>query len=243
MSWVLSVVIATGVGIGFLWVSTWVEGSGQAVLQQVGGAIVVAALFTAFWELRGKRALTAEAREEMRVAVDLEMTGLRAVTTNFRDGINWREHFNGTRNLDIFFAYGSSWRGRVEDYLKEIAQAHDAQINVYLPNPQNDDLVAQLAARFNKTADDVRRKIEETASDFWQLRRPGGAEISVFYRDAHPLFSCYRFDSTIVVAMYTHQTEKQSVPIFVCRSGGTLFEFFSAELEAIADQCKPAVET
>jgi hypothetical protein len=62
----------------------------------------------------------------------------------------------------------------------------------------------------------------------------------VHYWPGEMLFSLYRFDSTILVALYTHRRGRQDVPMLVSSKGGSLYEFFASELEEISQRSKPA---
>jgi hypothetical protein len=65
---------------------------------------------------------------------------------------------------------------------------------------------------------------------------PGGADVEVYHRSGHWLFSCYRFDQTAVVTLYSHQRLRVSVPTIVVRDGGSFYDFIRKELEAIKSQ-------
>lgn len=64
--------------------------------------------------------------------------------------------------------------------------------------------------------------------------------IEVYFRKGDMVFSCYRFDNTAVVTLYTHSRARGQVPVIVCRKGGSFYDFVRRELEAIHDQSTQA---
>src|SRR5690606_39281808 len=88
----------------------------------------------------------------------------------------------------------------------------------------------------------VRFIIPEITSkaEFISLQEAGNAKIEVYFRKGDMVFSCYRFDNTAVVTLYTHSRARGQVPVIVCRKGGSFYDFVRRELEAIHDQSTQA---
>jgi hypothetical protein len=142
--------------------------------------------------------------------------------------------------LDIVFAYGGTWRGANNARLRAVAARPKTRTHVYLPNPDDTATMSSMATRFALEPEELKRRIIEARADFESFRIKGGGEVNVFYRSGEHVFSCYRFDNTAVLTLYSHQRARADVPTFVFRNGGTLYEFIRAELRAIADQSVPA---
>ena len=75
--------------------------------------------------------------------------------------------------------------------LQNVANRSNARICVYLADPSNEAIVRTLAARFNQTPQDLRRRVIGTKEDFEGLRTPGGADIRVFFFPGDRVFSFY----------------------------------------------------
>jgi hypothetical protein len=235
-----------GVGCVLLWLSArgflTKHEAVAALFAQLGALLVAAVAIGLLWELVGKRALASEIFEVARVGTDVRNAALLRIGTSYLDDVDWEGYFATVDKLDIFVAYGRTWRGANFHRLRNVAARPSSRIRVYLPNPHDDGLMAQLAVRFNMRADDVKARVLEARREFTELRVDGGGNLTVFYHDGDPLFSCYRFDKTAILTLYSHTRERQNVPTIVCRDGGTLYDFVRKELQAIEQQSRLADE-
>jgi hypothetical protein len=245
-SWVsLAAVPVVVLGAGLLYLSSrsdlWTgKGVWANFWAQLGTSFIVAVGLALLWDLVGKRAFAREILETARTAADIETAGLLGVGTKIYDDADWEHYFTTVRELDIFFAYGSTWRGLNQTRLSRLAAEPRARIRVFLPDPYQSSVVAQLASRFSRPPEQLITLIEEAHRGFAQLAQGARADISIHYWPGDMLFTLYRFDSTIIVALYTHRRGRQDVPMLVCSKGGSLYEFFADELEEISQRSQPA---
>lgn len=209
----------------------------QSVLNSLGGLLIVSVALGALWELYGKRAFAREILDTARTTTDVDAAGLIRVGTNYLE-IDWERLFADVVKLDIFFAYGRTWRNSNHTRLAELAGRRGARIRVYLPDPNHADTVRKLADRFSMTEQSLMEAIQESRDYFVSLGREAYASIEVYYRGGDSTFSCYRFDKTAVLTMYTHSRSRTPVPTIVCRESGSLYEFVRAEFRAIDEQSK-----
>ena len=49
------------------------------------------------------------------------------------------------------------------------------------------------------------------------------------------MFSCYRFDHLIVLALYRHRN-RGGVPVFVVEEGGTIYKFIVEEFDKLIEK-------
>ena len=99
-----------------------------------------------------------------------------------------------------------------------------------------------LSQRFDTKPDRLEEKIWETVHAFEALRVPGGASVEVFFWRGDRLFTFYRFDSRVVLALYQHNKQRSpSLPTIVCENGGSLFQFVYDELVSIRKASRPAL--
>jgi hypothetical protein len=205
---------------------------------QVGTTLIVAVGLAGVWELVGKRAFKREILETAGTVKDIESAGLTRVGTKILDEVDWEELFRTAKELDIYFAYGRTWRGYNRGRLRGMIQ-RGGRVRVYLPDPTDTPSIEQLSRRFaDMKAANLIAAIDDARGDFEQLAKTG--DVKIYYRPGDPVYSFYRFDSTFIVALYTHRPERQDVPMLVCTVGGTLYDFFKKELDAIEDQSQPA---
>lgn len=175
------------------------------------------------------------------LAADIRDAGLVRVGSNYLNELEWEELFAGVRQLDIFVAYGQTWRNLHARHLHDLASRPGSRIRVFLPDPDDDVAIAMLADRFAITVGELRRRIEATRHDYELLRQPAGAELEILYRPGDRLYSFYRLDETAVLGMYSHSRNRMpSIPVLVCRAPGSLYQFITDELRNIEQQSRRA---
>jgi hypothetical protein len=214
----------------------------QGLLSQLGGVLVAAVAIALLWELVAKRAFAGEVFAIARVGTDVRNAALTRIGTSYLDDVDWEGYFATVEKLDIFVAYAGTWRGMNYQRLMQVAAQPTSRIRVFLPNPNDAVLVGRLAQRFAMTAADVESRIRTARSEFAGLQQAGGGEVRVYYHSGDPLYSCYRFDKTAILTLYSHTRTRTNVPTIVCRDGGTLYDFVREELRAIEDQSTLADE-
>jgi len=239
------VVLVLGIGLIYLggeFPRYWKTHVGaDALIDNLGALLVISVALGLIWELVGKRSFAREVLETLNVATDLETAGIQSIGTQWLQDPDWIDLFKDVRELDIFVAYGSTWRNAHLGQLQNIANRNDAHIYIYLADPGNEAIVRTLAARFNQTPEDLRQRVAATKEDFETLRNSGRADIQVFYFPGDRVFSFYRFDDQIVMTLYRHAKGRSAiVPTLVCKKGGTFYEFLKSELDAIKSDSYPA---
>jgi hypothetical protein len=209
--------------------STW-----DSVLREGGALLFVTAAITVAWDLRGRRQLTNEVLAAANLSEDITETGLTRITTHYSE-IEWDELLNTASHVDFFFAYAATWRAYHDAALRRLVKREGARVRVILPDPEDGAQVAQLAARFGTSQDQIVQKVKEADDAFAGLWRDRHAKASVELRvtGAFPVFTYYRFDGRCIGVLYSQAGERVEVPAFECRHGGTLHKFFSDQFMAL----------
>src|SRR6266705_3081099 len=141
--------------------------------RELSALVVMTVAVTLMWELAAKRAfvdeLLSKARkalsgviEETQVADELRAAGLKVFTTDFWHGIDWLTLFRESNTLDLFFSHARGWVGAHTPQLKELARRPGARIRVVLPNPENPEIVAEMARRFVNSPSEEQMNIFKT---------------------------------------------------------------------------------
>jgi hypothetical protein len=211
-------------------------------LDYLGGGIFVVASVSLIWDLFMRRDFLQEILEKARISRDISIWGIEKITDSFHEDIDWKSLIQNSNKIDIFFAYGRTWRGTHEFDLKQAAENKDVRFRVVLPDPDNQQILNELAHRFNLAPDEVKKRIEEASTFFKTLSRKqngDGAAIEIWYLSESPVFSFYRFDSTGILALYRNKKERGSVPTIVCKKGGSLYEFIRQEFDVMIDSTTP----
>jgi len=190
---------------------------------------------TGIWEVLGKRAFLDEVLAKARISRDVKFAGILQITDSFHRDVQWGDYLKHTSKLDIFFAYGRTWRQTHDEELQRLSQRAGSRIRVVLPDTSDAGTVAELARRFGYEEEYLVRCIEETQSYFINLknRRVPPAQVEVWIIPVAPTFSFYRLDHIGVLALYTHRKQRTGVPTFVCEEGGTLYQYIRAEFAAM----------
>jgi hypothetical protein len=227
--------VVAGFGLALLYISGnpewWKDQPAlKAFLSQLGGVMIAAVGLALLWENVGKRRFADEILVKAGIAQELDQAGILRATDEYLK-IDWDDYFSAVSELDIFFAYGRTWRNSHRRKLAETMDSKAAKVRVFLPDTSDDLTITNLSSRFAMTPAQLKFQIHEAARDFFMMESDSGAELEIYFRRGDQTFSCYRFDRMIVVTLYTHSKKRMQVPTFVFRKGGSMFEFFGQELE------------
>lgn len=225
-----------------------------AFFRELSALLIVTVAVTLVWELAAKRAfvdeLLSKARkalsgviEETRVAEELRAAGLKVFTKDFWHGIDWLTLFKESHTVDLFFAHARGWVGAHTPQLQEMANRQGARIRVVLPNPENPEILQEMARRFGKTTKEVRNDILQTVEDLMNIfvepfKRNADLmppSFSMYFCPTAPVFAFYRFDKIVVVTLYKHRSGRGGIPVFVAEKGGTVYDFIVQEMHGFID--------
>lgn len=241
---ILVALVVAIIGIGMLYISAredWWKNYKvwQTVLQNVGALLMVTVALGLLWELYGKRSFLDEVLSKAQISKEISFAGITKITDSFHHELDWKTYFRTVNKLDIFFAYGHTWRNTYNEELQKVASRKGARIQIVLPDPEDRQVIVELARRFNYSDDEMKRVIMEAETYFRNLSKSvgdNGAQIDIWFLPAAPLFSFYRFDRVGILALYTHRRERVSVPTFVCEMGGTLYDYIRKEFKAMISE-------
>lgn len=229
---VLAVVAVAAIGMllfGATIRDLWLQG----VVKDVAVAILLAVAITALWRLRGNRMFAQEVLELQNVGESVQNWGVRELSMDW-ESVPWKDLFGFASRIDIVQGYGYTWSsGSRQAALEDFAAKKGRRLRVALPDPANEQVMDALAKRFYTTKEVVRERVLEATRRYQSLRKKGGADIRVYYRDGEPVYAGYLFDSDLVVTLYTHRKAKVAdVPVIRVR-GGDLVEFVKDDFEEI----------
>jgi hypothetical protein len=242
-SWIIAIIFAV-LGVAGLFFSTfpgftdyW---SGKELLRQLvfglGFFLLAPIAIGVLWELFIRRAFVDEIINRLRIAEEVRSAGIVGYTDNFNSGIDWDSYFKNASKLDILFSYGTTWRNMNEGNFKEFIN-RGGEIRVVLPDPDDDDTVSELARRFYYEQDQLHTRINEAIKFFKDLKSgKKDAKIDVWLLNQPLLFSFYKFDNTIIMALFRHGSGRGGVPTIITQSGGRLYDFVSAEFDGMIQE-------
>jgi hypothetical protein len=209
----------------------------QSVIRDIGSLMLASVAVTILLELGAKRAFLDELLSRVRLAKEIEQAGITACNPSFYSDIDWDDLFNTVHELDIFLVHGRSWRKEHGERLI-LAAKRGIRIRVVLPDPYDDVILAEIARRTNHAKQAIQERILLAKDEFYHLQTQG-AKITVWFLPLVPLFSFYRFDQKMILALYSHRREQKlgriHVPAFLLQEHGALFQFVQTDFEAMVE--------
>ena len=224
------------IGLVCLWISEakWTSDSPalKGVFGQLGGLMLASIAIAMIWELFSKRALMEEMLNKARVAEDIHRNGLEGFSLYPLKGVDHTKLIKNSQQIDILVSYGGSWRNQNEWELREFAKRSGTKARVILNDPDDDELLGDLARRFGKSASVIKGLINDAISDYKKIFDvTKGATLEIWVHRRTPVYSCYRFDNVIVSTSYRYQEGRGQVPTMTCARGGDLYDFFKCEID------------
>lgn len=227
------------VGIACLYGSSALEGAHgpsalDTTLREVGALLFVTGALGVFWDLLGRRALTRELLDAADVSGNIATAGLKRIVPRYLD-VDWDSLLESARHVDLFFAYARTWRTVYATALRRFVEQDGVRLRVVLPDRENEELMALLAAKFRYGGADLIRHIEDAESDFANLQRQAGPQATVEVRRTgeFPVYSYYRLDRRCFGVLYGQAPGRTDVPTFECEQGGSLSTFFRDQFEKL----------
>lgn len=112
-------------GVVILWISISIPQGypvWQALARESGALLFITGVITLLWDLYGKRALLDEVLAKAQLSKDIDVAGIDRVMDSFQSrNLDWTPYFDKASTLDIFFAYGHTWRNTHLEDLKLLA--------------------------------------------------------------------------------------------------------------------------
>lgn len=208
----------------------------KAVIANLGGLLVATISIAALWELFSKRAFLDELLAKAGLAEDIRTLGLVGLSVNPLRGTDFPKFIRTATRLDIFVCYANTWRATHEEDLRVLARKKGVRVRLLVPNPENKEVMKELAHRFGAASPEVMaEKIGVAISEMKNIFSTSGnpVDFSVWVHDENPVTSFYLFDNVAVVTLYKHARGRGNVPTFVAERGGTLFSYVQSEVDAM----------
>ena len=78
--------------------------------------------------------MTKELLDAARLSADVQNAGLRRIAVHYLD-IEWDDLLEGANHVDLFFAYGRTWRTAHATPLRRLIERNGTRLRVILPDP------------------------------------------------------------------------------------------------------------
>jgi len=151
------------IGVGLLFLAAEIEGPGvsaavDSTIRELGALIFAAGILSVFWELLGRRALTKELLDAARLSADVQNAGLRRIAGHYLD-VEWDDLLESASHVDLFFAYGRTWRTAHATPLRQLIERNGTRLRVILPDRDDEILMRQLSAKFRYSETELIKNI------------------------------------------------------------------------------------
>ncbi len=207
-----------------------------SILHELGAILIATGIVALIWELIAKRSFFEEIMEKIELADQIRDSGLVKITTGSYREIDWPDLFRNVKELDMCFAYARTWRHINTLYLQDVALRSDAVLRIIIPDPENAEVMRELSQRFETTPEELVTRVNEAINELNSIFHNCKAKYSLWYLTTTPIFSFYRFDDTIILALYKHGKNREQIPVFQFTRGGDLYKFVESELNTILDE-------
>lgn len=208
----------------------------KSLVSNSGSVLITSVALIFLWELRARRSFFAEIMHHVKLGENVKTAGVSGVGVSSSIGrdFDWPALFGQAREVDILVAYANTWRSANRVELQKFAENSSKKMRVILPDPEHQELMAELARRFNLSPDEVKKEIIKASTEFISIfTQAGGKErLEVWFHSASPVFSCYRFDKLFIFTTYKYSPGRGIIP-YLLADGGTLSGFFESELTAL----------
>lgn len=239
ISWLIAIVAGV-IGGGLIYWTTFDYWNDKGVIREIvtgfGFFLLAPVAINILWQVFLRRAFVDELTNRFRVAEEVRSAGIIGYADHFYYDTEWASYFNNSNRLDMFFSYGRTWRAVNERNLEEFLKKGGA-IRLVLPDPDHNETVSELARRYYMTEGDLRDSIKEALGFFEQLKSTvSNAKIDIWLLPKPPLFAFYRFDNNIIMTLFNHRPGRVGVPTIIIQRGGKLYDFISAEFDAMIQE-------
>ena len=197
-------------------------------------AFSTAFLATAIWEFTAKYNFALQIRKLIGISTNIEQSGIETVFDDF-NRIQWEEELKKTKSLEMVIVYGRTFRTLNRSILKLFVKK-GRKIAVYVPNPDNVEIMKEFDRRFSYHGGETKKNIYECIDEFLKI----GATVYVF--DDSLQASYYRISDACYMSFFNHKTETGAVPSLKTSKGGEFFNYISGELDSIKSKSRLVVD-
>lgn len=199
----------------------------SALLNQISSSIIAIGLLSIIWQVFIQRTFLKEILSELNISENLRSNGITEINDDFTQ-INWTPLFESVKNLDLFFAWSATWRHSNHKNLTDLSK-RDVKIRLILPNPNHEDTMISLENRSKiESRKQIKDNIKESIKDFKKIFNDK-AHLEIWFLKKIPLFTVYRFDEIIVLALSSHTGTRTIVPSFKFEKG-KIYDFINDEI-------------
>ena len=138
----------------------------------------------------------------------------------------------GANEITLFFIHSRRWRENYRDSLVKFLKKERTKLNIFLPNITNINLIDHFRDHF-EDGPHVSMLILDAYQDFARLALEYKQKVFIRPFNLYPVYSFYKFDRTVIVAMYPNTSAKKSVPTFEWAEGSMYWDFVEDDIQRL----------
>lgn len=230
-----TILICSILSVGFLVANNWINkipnDAWRITLLTISSTIATVSLANVLWEVIAKENFAKSVLKQVKISENIAQSGIDAIHVDFRD-INWKEEFENTKSFKAAFTYAYSWRSQNDSTIRKFLASNNHRKNSFIivPNPQNNEIMAEYDRRFCFEKGDTRKKVEDCIKYYYDLKMP------IYLFDGSLQSSYYLMDKDGIMSFFTHSKEKTTVPAIRASKNGNMYMYIQADLNSIKQQ-------
>ncbi|PGV57506.1 hypothetical protein COD94_25905 [Bacillus cereus] len=233
------------------WLSEFITGPTiwKAILSNIGAALLISGVVTAFSEYYTKDNLVEMIFKKLKLKEDIQKTGIDETLLNTSE-IDYGYYIKKSKNkIDVFHAYGGTWTKNNHDHFVNRLLNSNCKIRVFLMSP-NSKFLPALAHQYGITSDELETKIEEAKrlwEDIYEKKKPkrkraNQSDLKLYFHESFPSRSIYRMDDqVIVVDTRIMKGRSNKLPILICsdtKKKDDFYDYYVGELDQLAQEAE-----
>lgn len=198
-------------------------------LDSLLSTVATVLLANVLWEFIAKKSFAESLLHLVSVSESMAASGVEAVYVDFLS-IDWKSLLRRSRTFWVAVTYATTWRESNRVLLKKFISEPKNEMIVILPDPYDEANLAEYKRRFETSASEIKRRIEESVLAFFEM----GAKVYLYPGTMQA--SYYMFDNVSIMSFYNHQKKKGVVPAVEAEKHGDIYSFINTELLSLKEQ-------
>lgn len=157
------------------------------------------------------------------------------IFTDFVEDFN--RLLNESKEVILYFIHSRRWRENHNDAIRTLLTNPKSSLTVFLPDLANKQLVTGLMGHFDD-GPHIPGFIADAYRYFVDLQKEYLGKVRILLFNVYPTYTFYRFDDTVIAAMYPTTAIRKSVPAFYLKTDGAFGEFLDKDIERLFIECK-----
>ena len=148
--------------------------------------------------------------------------------------------FAASKLVTVFFIHSRRWREQMLRHLTQFLDRDDTTLTVLLPDRTNGRLIQTISEHFDDR-DAIPGLIDDAYRFFGEQASRYSGKVEVRATTLYPTYSFYKFDETMITAMYPTTIRRKDVPAFMIDSDSPYWSFLMDDLrELLRTSKKPS---